>query len=67
MDFIQAENIVAGGHFERALPRAKQAFNGFLTSVITKDDWGQRGLGTNWPDETVAGSLFMHSSNVMGR
>lgn len=59
MDFSQAENTVAMEHSERALPRGQQAFNGFLTLVITKEDSGQCGLGTKWPDETVAGTLFM--------
>lgn len=56
VDFSQAENTVVRGHSDGALPHG--AFNGLLTLVITKEDSGLRGLETNWPDETVAGSRW---------
>lgn len=45
VDFSQPENTVVRGHSEGALPHG--AFNGLLTSVITKEDSGLRGLETN--------------------
>lgn len=54
------KQLCARGHSEWALPYCEQAFNGFLTLVITEKECGHYGLKTNWPDETSSNDV-VHS------
>ncbi len=51
------KQLCARGHSVWALPHREQAFNGFLTLVITEEDYGHCGLKTNWPDETSSNNV----------
>lgn len=51
------KQLCARGHSEWALTYCEQAFNGFLTLVITEKECGHCGLKTNWPDETSSNDV----------
>lgn len=52
------KQLCTAGHSCWALPHWEQAFNGFLTLVITEENRGHCDLKTNWPDETSCSNVF---------